>query len=391
MSYRDDREPPAICHACGAPRSSRAAFCHECGAAQARPDDGWAKADVPHDGHTRYADEPSDSRGPRWIPIAAGMVAVAAVAGGALLSIALTGGRQDGIGQASADASASPAASTQSLPSVAATAESLTPSASDAPTPSPSATEPVAAVIPNVAIAEVVTDGLNIRSAADESAEALGTLAAGRRVIIVGPPTDAGDLRWYRVGTVDQGECGDACSLVGFVATPMAADDPWLEPVEISCPVSPMTAEQIGQLNPLEALHCYGRSEIEVTGTLDLPLHGPLTPYRFTPGWLTDDHLEHMRGAAWITYRPHPDAGLAQPERGDTVRVTGHFEDPAATDCRATVDPEFFGGEIPAGFESLLSPARVILDCRASFTWTDYEVIGNVDLGPCCGQPLPSP
>jgi hypothetical protein len=52
------------------------------------------------------------------------------------------------------------------------------------------------------------------------------------------------------------------------------------------------------------------------------------------------------------------------------VRVTGHFEDPAATSCRATVDPAFEGeGHVPP------DPALVILGCRATFAWTDYEVI----------------
>jgi hypothetical protein len=35
-------------------------------------------------------------------------------------------------------------------------------------------------------------------------------------------------------------------------------------------------------------------------------------------------------------------------------------------------------------------PARVVLDCRATFVWTDYEVTGHEDLGPCCGG-LPGP
>jgi hypothetical protein len=175
-------------------------------------------------------------------------------------------------------------------------------------------------------------------------------------------------------------------------ATPVSGDEgAWIRPVEVTCPSSPTTAAQIGVLDPFEALHCYGRSELEITGTLDLPLHGPISPYRYSPGWLTQESLLFLRDAWWITYRPHPDAGLESPERGDVVRVTGHFEDPAATDCRVTVDPEFFGGEIPDEFESTIVAARVVLDCRTAFAWTDYEVIGFQDLGECCGGPLPSP
>jgi len=260
------------------------------------------------------------------------------------------------------------------------------------PTSSPSASTPAtAAAIPNRAIAEVVSDSINLRVAAGEASEALVTLERGRRLFIIGEPTEASDLRWYRVAPFDDVEtCDDSCGLIGFVATPVSeAEDTWIEAVEVTCPSSPMTAEEIGALDAFEALHCYGRNEIEITGTLDLPLHGPISPYRYSPGWLTQDSLLFMRNAWWITYRPHPDAGLEAPERGDVVRATGHFEDPAATDCRVTVDPDFFGGEIPDEFESTIVPARVILDCRAAFAWSEYEVIGFEDLGECCGLPPP--
>jgi hypothetical protein len=83
-----------------------------------------------------------------------------------------------------------------------------------------------------------------------------------------------------------------------------------------------------------------------------------------------------------VEFRADPGVGLEVPERGDVVRVTGHFEDPAATSCRAEVDEDASGGE-PV---QLPEPARVILDCRATFVWTGYEVTGFEDLGPCCGS-----
>lgn len=368
MSYRDGPvERP--CSACGAPLDPRASFCPECGAAR----------------RTYAALPPTRSAGRRWwIPAAIAAGGVAALLGGALLGVALMGEPDDAVGDASPSATATTSAVD---PTVA-------PSESEGPTPSPSASEPAtAAVIPNRAIAEVTTDGLNLRAAAGEGSESLVTLEPGRRLFIIGEPSEASDLRWYRVAPFDDVEgCEDGCGLIGFVATPIGDDDDaWIQEVSVTCPSSPMTAEQIGILDPLEALHCYGRNEIEITGTLDLPLHGPISPYRYTPEWLTQGSLLFLRDAWWITYRPHPDAGLEEPERGDVVRVTGHFEDPAATDCRVTVDPDFFGGEIPDEFESTVIPARVVLDCRTAFAWTDYEVIGFQELGECCGGPLPSP
>ncbi|HEX7195697.1 MAG TPA: SH3 domain-containing protein [Candidatus Limnocylindria bacterium] len=355
------------CRACGAPLAPDAGYCPQCGAVQ--------RADA-----RAYTAQPAPKRRP-WIAVAVVVGGLAAVLGGGLLGLAVMGNPNE-VGGASPTASPSVSAqpSGSSEPSAAASASQAA---------SPSSAPTTAAIIPNRAIAEVTTDGLNLRSAASEDSETLVTLEPGRRAFIIGEPTDAGDLRWYRVAPFDDVEgCEGGCGLIGFVATPIAAsEDPWLTEAETTCPSSPMTAEQIAVLTALEALHCYGRTEIEVTGVVDLPIHGPLNPYRYSPGWLTQEHLEYLQHAWWISYRPHPDAGLETPERGDVVRITGHFEDPAATDCRGTVDADFFGGEIPAEFESTLNPARIILDCRAAFVWTEYEVIGFEDLGECCGFP----
>jgi hypothetical protein len=371
MSSRYEPPTERPCSVCGAPLTANASYCAECGASQ-----GPSAAAPARRGEGRRW----------WIPVAIVAGGVGALLGGALLGGALNGGPSGEV----ADGSPSAAASA----SVDADLESVAPSGSEAPASSAGPSGPATAdLIPNRAIAEVTTDALNLRSSASDGSETLMTLQPGRRLFIIGEPSDASDLRWYRVAPFDDVEgCEDGCGLIGYVATPVSDDeDAWIEPVEITCPSSPMTAQQIGVLDPFEALHCYGRTEIEITGTLDLPLHGPIDPYRYSPGWLTRDSLLFMRDAWWITYRPHPDAGLEPPERGDVVRATGHFEDPAATDCRATVDPDFFGGEIPDEFESSINPARVVLDCRTAFAWTDYEVIGFEDLGECCGAPPPSP
>ena len=369
MSYRDEAPPTRPCSACGAPLTPNAGFCPECGTAQRV---------------YTYRAEPRAEGRRWWIPAALAAGGVAALLGGALLGTALMRDPDGDVAGASPSARASASAG----------AATAAPTDSQAPSPSPSASEPAtAAIIPNRAIVEVATDGLNLRVAADEGSETQVLLESGRRLFIIGEPSESTDLRWYRVAPFDDEEgCEAGCGLIGFVATPISdEEEAWIRQVEVSCPSSPMTAAEIGVLVAVEALHCYGRNEIEITGTLDLPIHGPISPYRYSPGWLTQESLLFMRDAWWITYRPHPDADLESPERGDVVRVTGHFEDPAATDCRVTVDPDFFGGEIPDDFESTIVPARVILDCRAAFAWTDYEVIGFEDLGECCGLPPPSP
>ena len=365
MTYRAAPRPNGTqCPACGASVGIDAAFCPECGATQ--------PPQLP---------PPTDRRSRTPLAIAAG--AIAAVLGGAVLGIVLLGPRTDAVADESPglspSASAAPSASAEDNPS---------PSASADDRPSASPTPATVAIIPNLGIAEVTTDALNLRAAANQSSESLAMLEPGRRLFIIGQPTDAGDLRWYRVAPFDDAEgCESGCGLLGFVATPMSAsEDAWIEEVDVSCPTSPMTAQQIGALVPLEALHCYGNNEIVVTGTVDNPIHGPYSPLVYTPGWLNYENIQYLQHAGWMSYRPHPSAGLEMPERGEVVRVTGHFEDPAATDCRVTVDPGFFGGEVPADFVAP-APNRVVLDCRAAFVWTAYEVTDVVDLGPCCGFP----
>lgn len=349
--------PPAdgfrACRRCGADLADGAAFCAECGApayAAPAPPRGRASAGRPW-----------------WVPLAIVVGGIAAIGGGALLAIAL--GDRDEVG---ADPSAGASAS---VTETASSAVSEAPSVE--PTPRPSPTPAQAAVIANRSIVEVGDDPLNLRQQPSESASLLSELAPGLRLITIGEPTEAGELRWYRVGVVNR-DCGDACNRIGYVATPLAADEePWIAEVAIDCPSSPMTVEALVGLAALEALHCYGRTDIVVTGTIDTIDSAPPIVIEYTPGWLAAPAPAQFVGAGGaIGFHAAPDSGLEVPERGDVVRVTGHFEDPAATSCRATA------AEDAEESVDVPEPARVVLGCRATFVWTDYEVTGSEDLGP---------
>ncbi|MDQ2674700.1 MAG: SH3 domain-containing protein, partial [Chloroflexota bacterium] len=280
-----------------------------------------------------------------------------------------------------ADSSATPATSlTASAPALASDGPSVEPS------PSPSPTPAQAPVIANRSIVEVGPDALNLREQPSEDASVLAEMPPGRRLFVIGEPTDAGELRWYRVGVVSGPDCPEDCNLIGYVATPAAAEeDAWIGEVSIDCPSSPMTSQQLASLLPLEALHCYGRNDITVTGTVDTPCCTPPNPILLTPEWLAGPAPAYLRYDGNVNFavefRADPGAELEVPERGDVVQVVGHFEDPAATTCRAEIDEEFQADE-PV---QLPQPARVVLDCRATFVWTGYEVTGSEDLGPCCG------
>lgn len=356
MTTRPPADGFSTCARCGADLADGAAFCAECGAPAyaARP---------PVRGERR----PTPAARPWWVPLAIIGGGIAAIGGGALLAVALG----DGNGVAS-DPTATPSISATASASAEASAQP-----SEEPTPSPSPTPAQAPLIANRSIVEVAGDALNLRQQPGESSSIVAELPPGRRLFTIGEPTEAGELRWYRVGVVAGPDCPEDCNLIGHVATPTAADEePWITEVTIDCPSSPMAHGELTALLPLEALHCFGRNDIVVTGTVETPCCDPPNPIRLTPEWLAGSAPAFLRQEGGTTFvvefRADPDSGLEVPERGDVVRVTGHFEDPAATSCRAEIDEGEAGGE-PV---QLPDRARVVLDCRATFVWTEYEVIG---------------
>ncbi len=365
MDYRSEPDEPQPCRQCGAPLTPGATFCAECGASQR----------VQVASGSRLPPRPAR---PWWIPVAVGVGAIAAVAGGALLGLAVMGDRTGG--------GPSPTPSGTSSIGAGSSAPSASAASSASASPSASPTPPQAAVIPNRAIVAVAGDALDLRASASDSAAVKTTLPVDERLFVIGEPTDAGDVRWYRVAMLRDLECTGSCDLIGYVATPREeAAEATLAEIDVDCPSSPMTDEDVVALNPLESLHCYGRNDIVVEGTIEHPCCSPPGPFIYRPEWLASPNAPAFMtaveaGLGNVFFRPHPDADLEVPERGDVVRATGHFEDPAATSCRVTVVEEAAADGVTAP-----DPARVILDCRATFVWTDYEVIGHEDLGPCCG------
>ena len=365
-----DRSPSdgyRTCHGCGADLPDGATFCRECGANQTR------QRPRGHD----------DGRLSRiwWV---AGIVGggLLAILGGVLVALLVAGPEES--------AAVSPTGST-GAPASAIASGNPTPGPSTRPGPTTSPTPVAAEVFANRAIIEVATAALNLRANPNESASVLTELAPGQRLFVIGEPTEAGDLRWYRVAaTVAVPQCTGACvnTVVGFAATPIAADDAWLSPIELDCPSSPMSADDLAAFTPLELLSCYGRNDIVVSGPLDyLDVASDGGPIAYSPSWLANPfspaHLGLQAGTR-LAFRPHPESGQDQiPPRGDVLRVTGHFEDPDATSCRASVNEGWWDavGETPQPVQ-LPDPASLVLDCRATFVWTGYEVVGHEDLGP---------
>jgi hypothetical protein len=339
------------CARCGADLPDGASFCPDCGSDQVRG--------RPMSPDTRAR------RGRPWLIGGVVAIGVMTVVAGVLVAVILD--RPSAPAAVSSPPSASATVSGSGSAQPAPTASSIE---TTSPTPEP------APVIGNAEVVEVTTDVLNIRAAPNESADILSTHGRGGRLFIIGEPTDAGDLRWYRIGTILPPLClGECEQFVGYVATPLSGEDQWLEKIDLDCPASPMSADDLARLARLEALSCYGRRDIVVRGRfVSVVGQGDSGPIHYTPGWLADPFVEpgflEITAGVAIGFRPHPDSAAAaeMPPVGAALTVTGHFEDAAATSCRASLEAEASPSvQLPA-------PALTVLRCRGQFVWTVYEV-----------------
>ena len=245
------------CRRCGADVSHGSPYCPECGLVQTDP----AVAVRTRRRRPR----------PAWLIPALIGGGIASMLGGALLAVALNGSGDP----VATQPSPSSTASASSFPSA-----SSEPSASASPTPSPS---PTAAPIVNRAIAQILTDTAVLRANPNATAAVLAELRAGQRLFIIGEPEEADDVRWYRVGTLDDTGCDDTCGQIGWVSTPVTEDDPAIEEIDVACRPSPLSAEELAAVPPLEALHCYGRSELAITGVVAYREGGDEGPISFSP------------------------------------------------------------------------------------------------------------
>ena len=257
---------------------------------------------------------------------------------------------------------------------------SPSPLASDRPSipPVPS-TAPLAAVLPVDSIAEVVTDGLLVRTkpgVASDSKKLAPLLRRRSRAYVVAGPTRASSYDWYLVRPLG----GSFPS--GWVAASDHDGTPWLASADIACPGSPGLRD-LGRMDRYLALACYRAREFRFEGMLTSTVASCDGSLSTAPSWLDDcyaaPYLAPDKGAGnpgfdgspVIEVRIPPDverrAAIAYPPYGMLlpVRVTGHFDDPRAASCRTN------GGEGAAA----PPPAIYVLVCRAEFVATTVEVL----------------
>jgi hypothetical protein len=216
----------------------------------------------------------------------------------------------------------------------------------------------------------VATDGLRVRSlpTVGESSQRLEpTLDEGVAFYVADGPVIADGYAWYQIDPY-----GGAPSLpFGWVAAGSREGEPWVEQHSLGCDAIAPSAESLVSGEPLEQLFCAvsgGSAEVTVVGDV----------------WCTlaDDH-NSVTGPAWISEEGYCELRTESGSRrvyGQAVHelideannpvegrytITGHFDDPGASDCEAFVHE---GDPSP-------DPAEAILWCRAAFVVTEVTPV----------------
>jgi hypothetical protein len=280
---------------------------------------------------------------------------------------------------------ATPSASPTVAPSAITTSSDIAASASPSPTITPTtASTPSAAVLQTDSIAEVVTDGLLVRTqpgVADDSGKLKPLLSRRTRVYVVDGPARASGYDWYLIRPFDDSLPS------GWVAAGDHDGTPWLGATHIDCPKTP-TLNQLGGMDRHVALACYGAREFHFQGILTSPVASCGVWWSTEPPWLDDCYAAHFLAAdkgagnpgldgtpaVKLRLSPAVERQAAIPDQPYgmflPVRVVGRFDDPAATSCR-----------LPAGEASVGAPPRaiIVLDCRAEFVGTTVQLMTGTD------------
>lgn len=263
-----------------------------------------------------------------------------------------------------------PTATPTASPAMATTAQS----ASGAPSPTP----PAEALAPD-AVAEVITTALVVRTLPEisDASEILEPyLDAPTLLYIVDGPVSANGYEWYRVQPfgIHYLDFMAQEPPFGWVAAGSREGEEWIELATIECPEP--TLDGIRAMSDTARLACYGGEELVLDGVF----YGCFVadPAVGTPEWffqtgcgIVPDEYEAgtVPDPGGLRLRFAHDPGLPHNDPGALVRVTGHFDDPAARTCRS-VDMSGDGGGAPEP----MTIDEAILYCRSEFVLSDVQV-----------------
>jgi hypothetical protein len=240
--------------------------------------------------------------------------------------------------------------------------------------------------------ATVTADDLRVRNFLPDTLDldsVVATLNAGETLFVLGPgAVGAHGFDWYEVA---YGAGVGADGYVHAVGTGVIAaatsqgNEQYIAWTDESCPVAPVDVVTLAGLTGWTLAHCDIGPLVGFEGMLNQPIHGPLTPFTYEPGWLwfSKWFLTEPDGAGYaftwsgwsigLYFPPGLDDSALRP--GDLVRIDGHLHDPAASECRITASGEE-GGPEPS--EDQQQAFR--LACSVAFVVDAIEVTGHIDL-----------
>jgi hypothetical protein len=238
-------------------------------------------------------------------------------------------------------------------------------------------------VLPPGAAARVAVDVLRIRESPATDARLLDQLSEGQ-LVLIGPaavpdgPVSGGGFAWYpvqRLGDLTElpalPEGLPTDGVVGWAAAG-DAEVAYLELVPERCPARPASLATVAAMLPWERLACFGSESLALEGVMGCPGCGGAAAGTFEPAWLASPTAGVPISVDPAT-RIGPLAGLLKPDgpalpaNGSIVRVTAHFDDPAATGC--VVAP----GDPPEPIDS----RTAVLFCRERLVVDTLEVTGS--------------
>lgn len=258
------------------------------------------------------------------------------------------------------------------IPDVGDTSPSPTPSASPSTTPP---AVPASDLLPPYSVVRVLEE-LELREGPGTGGPALATIAAGQSVWILG----SGE---FGPVTIEGATYYPAMYALNFAGWPAGVDGgfqgwvpterdglPLVELVPVTCPaLDALRPAVLAGMTAWARLTCYGNQEIVLEGTW-IGGSGGIWPWEGEPAWLVPPDVERGVSDADAAFSFVLAPGVVVPAAlesgGGGVRITGHFDDPAAATC-----------VINAGEPMVEQPAEsVYLFCRERF------VVTNVELAP---------
>ncbi len=267
---------------------------------------------------------------------------------------------------------------------------SPSPTASSSPSATPPAVVAPDNLLPPYSVASVLEE-LELREGPGVGGPVLTTIAAGQVVWIQG----SGEFGPVTTGGVTYYPASFALNYAGWPAGVDGGFQGWVPTerdgvplVELAPVVCPVDAPRPGVLAGMTAwarLTCYGRGEVVLEGSW-VNGSGGIWPWDGEPAWLVPPDVERAISGAdgqfSFVLAPNVVVPAGLEAVGGRVRITGHFDDPAAATC-----------VIRAGEPIVEQPAgSVHLFCRERFVATSLELleISMPSLSPavgCVGSP----